>query len=289
MRIDLHTHTEISDGTDTPTQLVQNAAKAGLDIVAVTDHDTMAAIPEAQQAGHQLGVQVVRGMEISAEYLGRSVHLLGLGIRPDYKPLKRALDEVRESRRGRIPRIVAALNGLGYEISVSDVEKAGLGAATIGRPHVAEALIARGYFETVDQAFIELLDTGKPGYVGHLKLPLGTAIDLVRSGGGAAIWAHVWGRGGSKWFTPDVIADVASSYGLDGLEVWHQLHDPDQRQELEDLARGLDLIPTGGSDYHGTNKVDHDLGVNQTPSDSWERIAARILERDGAAFSTPSA
>jgi predicted metal-dependent phosphoesterase TrpH len=284
MHIDLHTHSNVSDGTDTPAQLVANAVRAGLDLVALSDHDTMAGVRDAQLAGAQLGIQVVRGMEITCEHQGHTVHLLGLGIRHDHTALRNALARVRDSRRERVPKIVAKLNDLGYDLSIADVQEAARDAATVGRPHVAEALIAKGYFDTVNEVFEKLLDEGGPAYVGHLKLPLAKAIDLVRSGGGVAIWAHPWGRGGQQWFNAKVIAAVTSGCGLDGIEVEHQLHDPGQRAELHEIATTLNLIPTGGSDYHGTNKTDHDLGVNQTSEANWLRIAGRILERRGEAL-----
>jgi len=280
MRIDLHTHSSVSDGTDAPAELVAAAARAGLDVVALTDHDTMAGLGEAQAAGERLNVKVVRGIELTCQYEGVTVHLLGYGCRPDDAGLTAALDKLRDDRVHRVPKIVAALNAAGVEIGVGDVEAAAHQGATLGRPHVADALVALGVVADRQEAFDRWLDIGRPGYRSHYKVPLTDGVTLVTGAGGVAVLAHAWGRESRRVLTADVIRELATR-GLDGLEVDHQLHDAETRAALRALADECGLIPTGSSDYHGTGKVNHDLGCNLTSDASFEAIEAQSIRRGG--------
>jgi len=278
MRIDLHTHSRASDGTDSPTELVVAAARAGLDIVALTDHDTMAGVAEAQSAGEQLGIRVVNGLELTCQYAGVTVHLLGYGCLPD--AIRPELDKLRDDRERRVPKMVAALNAAGAKISVGDVEAVARPGATFGRPHVADALVALGVVADRQEAFDSWLDIGRPGYVGHYKVPLADGVALIGGAGGVAVLAHAWGQESRRVLTADVIRGLAAG-GLDGLEVDHQLHDAAARASLRVLADDCGLIPTGSSDYHGTGKVNHDLGCNLTSDASFEAIEALIIRRGG--------
>jgi len=279
MRIDLHTHSRVSDGTDSPAELVAAAALAGLDVVALTDHDTMGGVAEAQTASEQLGIKVLGGLELTCQYDSVTVHLLGYGCQAD-TPLQDALDELRDDRLRRMPKMVAALNAAGVEIGVSDVEAVARPGATLGRPHVADALVALGVVADRQEAFDKWLDIGRPGYVGHYKVPLAEGVATITGAGGVAVLAHAWGRESRSVLTSDVIRGLAVS-GLDGLEVDHQLHDADTRVTLRALANECGLIPTGSSDYHGTGKVNHDLGCNLTSDASFEAIKALIIQRGG--------
>jgi len=278
MRIDLHTHSSVSDGTDSPAELVAAAGLVGLDVVALTDHDTMAGTAEAQAAGRRSGVSVLPGIELSCTQAGVTVHLLGYGCRPDDEGLSTALEELRDERERRVPKIVAALNAAGVEIGVDDIQAVVRPGATLGRPHVARALVSLGVVGSVQEAFDKWLDVGRPGYVSHYKVPLADGIGLVTGAGGVALLAHAWGRESRKVLTAEVIRELADG-GLDGLEVNHQLHDAETRATLRALADECGLIQAGSSDYHGKNKVNHDLGCNLTSESSYEAILALIAER----------
>ena len=282
MRIDLHTHSRVSDGTDSPGELVRAAARAGLDVVALTDHDTARGWDEAAVAADAAGVRLVRGMEISTRHAGRGVHLLAYLPDPTYPPLAAALEKILAGRSGRVPAIVAALREHGVPVTEADVQAASGHAAAAGRPHVADALVALGHVVDRGQAFRELLDPGRPGYVNRWAAPLVETIGVVRAAGGVSVVAHPWGRRGRSSLDPATIAELAA-HGLAGVEVDHQDHDTAARTELRGIARELDLVVTGSSDHHGLGKIDHELGVNTTAPQELERLLA--LAADAAAAS----
>jgi len=255
---------------------------AGLDVVALTDHDTMAGVDAAKIAGQSAGVTVVRGVEITCELDSVTVHLLGLGCNPDDDDLTQALAEVRRGREQRLPRMVAALNAAGIGVTLDDVLAQAAAGTTPGRPHVADAMIAMGVVRDRQQAFDQWLDVGRPGYVGHLKIDLARGIAMVAAAGGVSVLAHAWGRQSRQVLPASVIAGLAVS-GLDCLEVDHQLHDATTRASLRDIAASTGLVQTGASDYHGTGKVDHDLGCNLTSEPSFDAIR-RLIEARGGRF-----
>lgn len=273
MLIDLHTHSRRSDGTDSPTELVENAARAGLDVVALTDHDAMTGWDEAQAAAERAGVTLVRGLEISCRYEGRGVHLLGYEPDPTYEPLVAELERVLAGRQDRLPKTLARLNALGIEIDEADVLAVSGDAAATGRPHVADALIVKGVVASRDEAFERFLMPGRPAYVDRYAADLVTMIGLLGAAGGRAVVAHPWSRQSRKALTAEVIASLADT-GLAGLEVDHNDHDADTRAQLREIARYLDLVVTGSSDYHGSGKVGFDLGVNSTAPDQAVRLLA---------------
>lgn len=272
MRIDLHTHSNCSDGTDSPTELIENAHLAGLDVVALTDHDHAGGWDEAQAAADRVGIRLVRGIEISAKLDGRSIHLLGYGFDPDHPGLAAELERVRDGRDNRLPRLVAMLNELGYELTVDDVLQFAASAEKSGRPHVADALIAKGYFTHRDEVFRDLLEDGGRAYIPRYSAPLFEAVQLLKEAGGRAVIAHAWSRSSRAVMTPDVFEQLVA-IGLDGIEVDHVDHDAEARAGLADIARGLDLVRTGSSDYHGTGKsADFHLGANTTDLEQFERL-----------------
>lgn len=274
MRIDLHTHSLVSDGTDTPAALIEHAADAGLDAVALTDHDTFDGLPEAIAAGRTLGVEVLGGLEFSTRFAGRSVHLLGYGPDTQDVPLNAELARVREGRDGRVPAMVERLTQAGLPLTLAEV-LAQAGGASVGRPHIADALIARGYVADRDQAFQEWLHDGGPAFVDRYATPIVEAIRLVGAAGGVAVIAHPWSRGAAAVLTEPVLAELAAA-GLAGLEVDHPDHDADQRAELRAIAARLGLLVTGSSDHHGTGKTRNPLGVCTTAPDVYAAIKARI-------------
>ena len=273
MRIDLHTHSSASDGTDTPAQLVREAAAAGLDVVALTDHDAMSGWAEAQQAADEVGITLVPGLEVSTKFAHRGVHLLGYLPDPTYAPLVAALDRILAGRTSRTPAIVAALRGAGIEITEEDVRRESGGSVAAGRPHVADALVRLGLVGDRTDAFAEFLNPGKPGYVDRYATPLQEMIPLIVDAGGVPVIAHPWGRRGGTVLDAAALSGL-KDLGLAGIEVDHQDHPPEMRTRLRAIAADLDLVVTGSSDHHGLGKIDHDLGVNTTDPEQYERLVS---------------
>lgn len=277
MRIDLHTHSSVSDGTEPPAEVMRRAARLGVDVVALTDHDTHAGLAEAQAAADEVGVRLVRGMEMSTTLGGRSVHLLAYGGDPTHAGWVAELDEIRASRQDRIGRMVARLQGLGAPIDVADVVAQARGD-TIGRPHVADALVAAGWVANRDEAFARYLHDGGPAAVRKYETPLEVAIDLVHDAGAAAVIAHPWGRGSREVLDAETFGSLARNHGLDGLEVDHADHGPPgsgTRARLRAIARTHGLIVTGASDHHGAGKDGHEIGSELTAVGMWERLRQR--------------
>ncbi len=278
MRIDLHTHSSASDGTDTPADLVRAARHAGLDVVALTDHDAMSGWEEAALAADEVGITLVPGLEISTAHDHRGVHLLDYLPDPTDPALSAALDRILAGRTARTPAIVDALRRHGIEITEDDVRRESGGSVAAGRPHIADALVRLGHAADRTQAFIDLLDPGKPGYANRYAAPLEDMIPLVTGAGGVAVIAHPWGRSGRSVLSPSVLADL-KELGLAGIEVDHQDHSEADRVELRGIAADLDLLVTGSSDHHGLGKVDHDLGVHTTDPEQYERLVSLASAR----------
>ena len=271
MRIDLHTHSLASDGTDTPGDVVRAAHAAGLDVVALTDHDATSGWDEAVRAAEEVGISLVRGLEISTRYAGRSVHLLAYLPDPTHPELCAALDRIIDGRRERTPAIVAALRAHDIEITEDDVRREADSSMAAGRPHVADALVRLGVVTDRTHAFALLLNPGRPGYVDRYAADLTSMIPLVAAAGGVAVLAHPWGRSGRSALDAEALESLRG-IGLAGIEVDHQDHDAATRATLRGLAADLDLVATGSSDHHGLGKVDHDLGVNTTDPEQFERL-----------------
>jgi predicted metal-dependent phosphoesterase TrpH len=273
VRIDLHTHSDRSDGTDSPRDLVRAAAAAGLDVVALTDHDNADGWEEAAQAAAEVGVVLVPGMEISCKHRGRGVHLLAYWPDPRHPDLVRLLDAVVQGRDDRMPRMVERLRDLGHDVTVDDVLAQASGATSIGRPHIADALVAKGVVADRDEAFERFLRNGGPAYVDRPAAPLDEAIRVVAEAGGVSVVAHPWGRDSAAVMQAADLAELREA-GLTGIEVDHQDHAAEQRAELRGIAADLGLVVTGSSDHHGLGKVGHDLGCNLTAPEEYERLVA---------------
>ena len=272
MRIDLHTHSNRSDGTDTPTELVEKAKEVGLDVVALTDHDTTVGWDEAQAAADRVGIRLVKGIEVSTELQHKSIHLLGYEHDPADAPLLAELTKVIEGRSGRVPKFVARFKAIGIDVTEEEILAKVGDADAVGRPHLADVLIDKGVVTTRDEAFRDYLSPGMPGYVGRYSIPTDAAIRLVKAAGGKAVLAHPWSRGSHQVLDTDRIAQLVEA-GLDGIEVDHPDHDTDQRDELRKIAAVHDLVVTGSSDYHGTGKGPaFGLGANTTAPDQLERL-----------------
>ena len=278
MRIDLHTHSDRSDGTLPPAEVVRRAVAAGLDVVALTDHDTAVGWDEAATAAAAAGIGFVPGAEVSCEHAGEGLHLLAYRFDPTYAPLVEVLRRVLAAREERMPRICAALRSLGVPVRDEDVRERARGAAALGRPHVADELVRLGGVADRDEAFDRFLSPGRPAYVPRYAAPVEEVLPFVAAAGGVAVVAHPWGRHGNDALGHDGLAALRD-LGLTGLEVDHEDHAPEQRTQLRAIARDLDLVVTGSSDFHGAGKVGHDLGCNLTASEE----LARLLDRADAA------
>jgi hypothetical protein len=270
-QIDLHAHSRASDGTLTPAQLVGHAAACGLDVVALTDHDTTAGWDEAADA-LPTGVRLVRGAEISCTHGGISLHLLAYLLDPGHPPLVQVLHRLRESRLGRAERMVEQLVDDGVPVTWGQVQ--GLAGGTVGRPHVAQALVAAGLVGSVEEAFsAEWIGTGGRYWAGKEDLDAVQAVRLVRDAGGVAVFAHPAASARGRTVGEHVIEELAAE-GLAGLEVDHPDHTEQARARMRELATALGLFVTGSSDFHGSNK-DVALGACRTEERGYDEIVSR--------------
>jgi len=277
--VDLHAHTRASDGADTSQELVAAAASAGLEVLAVTDHDTVEGVAAALEAGARLGVEVLPGCEVTADVGGRVVHLLAYG---DGLLIPGALDRVTAARQRRNERNHAigekleALTGVGYRHAVALA-----GSASLSRAHFARALVEQGAVAGVAEAFDRYLSNGRPAYVPAPSLPLLDVVELVHELGGVAALAH---PGRLAPAERERVVAQAIACGIDGLEVWHCQHDRDAQRHWLDTVRRHGLLATGGSDYHGTHKPGVKLGSGsdgrmRVPPETAAELTAQLAAR----------
>lgn len=250
LRIDLHTHTDRSDGTFSPAELVRLAAERELDVVAITDHDTTDALAEGTAEGERVGVEVVPGVELSAEHDGRSVHVLAYWVDVGNLAFQDELRRLRDQRLRRGELMVERLAELGVPVSFDRVLEIARGGNVV-RPHVAQALVEAGHVDSEEQAFDVWIGDDRPAHVPKHALAPVDAVGLIRRAGGAAVVAHPGMWDGEAPLPRELIADMAEA-GLAGLEAEHTDHRPEQRERYRSLAAQLGLVPTGGSDCHGT-------------------------------------
>jgi 3',5'-nucleoside bisphosphate phosphatase len=280
IQIDLHAHSTASDGTDTPEQLVAAATAAGLDVLAITDHDTTSGWDAALDVRPE-GLTIVPGTEFSCVYNGAdggriSLHLLGYLFDPADEPLRAARARLRESRTDRGRRMVELLEADGYPVSWEQVQAiAGTGA--VGRPHVGRVLVEAGVVGSVAEAFTGLIASSSPYFVRKANMDVFDALRLVRAAGGVTVFAHPLASRRGPVVGDDVIAAMAAA-GLDGIEVDHADHDEEARRHAARLAGELGLVKTGSSDYHGTNKT-LALGSCTTDPAEYERLLDRPTAR----------
>ncbi len=272
MRIDLHTHSSVSDGTQAPAEVVASAAHAGLDVVALTDHDTTAGWDEAAGAAERLGVGLVRGTEVSCAADGVSVHLLSYLHDPASPGLLAEIDRSCRSRELRAHQMVERLSA-DVDLSWEDVAGQVAAGATIGRPHIADALVARGIVPDRGAAFAGLLSSRGPYYVRYHAPDAVEAVRLVVAAGGVPVMAHPLARLRGRVVDDGVIEEMTDA-GLAGLEVDHRDNDPQARAHLRALASRLGLLTTGSSDYHGAGKTNV-LGEHTTRREVLDEIVAR--------------
>ncbi len=270
-KIDLHTHTTASDGALTPTELLHRASQVGISTLAITDHDSVEALPEARPVAEALGIRLITGVEFGTNWANAEIHMLGYFFDPDHPQMQQTLADLREGRLERGRRMVERLNALGLsDVTWERVEQIAAGGS-LGRPHVAEALIERGYASTVDDAFGKYLGRGKPAYVERTQITPAECISLVHSAGGVISLAH-----------PTWVAEVENllpslvDAGLDGIETYYGLYKPETIEWLETLARRYNLVPTGGTDFHGRDGLLHaDLGSRSVPPECLDELERR--------------
>jgi hypothetical protein len=271
MHADLHVHSSASDGTDPPAEVMRRAARAGLDVVALTDHDTVAGHAEARAAAGP--VTLLPGMELSCRLASRSLHLLAYLFDPDQPELAAELARIRDDRVLRARAMVDKLAGLGVDISWEQVA-AIAGQAVVGRPHIARAMAASGAIASPREAFTrDWIADGGRAYVGRYALDPARAIGLVRAAGGVAVLAHPR-AGRDTWVTDEQITGLAAA-GLAGLEVFHPDQSEAERARLLALAHDLDLVATGGSDDHGS-LTGYRLGCETTSAEAYQDLLSRV-------------
>lgn len=272
MKIDLHTHSTASDGLYTPAELVQKAREAGLGLIALTDHDTTNGLEAALAAGQANQLEIIPGIEVNTEIPGTEVHVLGYFLDYQQPAFQQTLQTLRDLRVTRAQRMVAKLQSLGINITWERVRE--LAAGTIGRPHVAAALVEGGYAESVADAFNRYLGRNGPGYVPRYKLAPLDAIHLINSVQGLPVLAHPAGIPDLEQLIPSLCeADLA------GIEVYYGEYEPKTVKYLKKLADYYSLIPTGGSDYHGPGIHPTLLGARQVPEESVARLRALAAQR----------
>jgi predicted metal-dependent phosphoesterase TrpH len=271
--IDLHTHTDRSDGTFAPAELVRRAAALGLDVLAVTDHDTTAGLDEARAAGAKAGIEVVPGVELSAELDGTSVHVLCYWMDPDHPGLQAELGRLRDERFRRGELMVEKLHALGLPVTFERVREIA-GGGNIVRPHVAKAMVEAGVVATEQEAFDDWIGDGKPAHVEKHALHPVAATSLILEAGGVCVLAHPGMWGDQTSVPEELIRDMAAA-GMAGLEVDHTDHAPEQRAHYRALAGELDLIATGGSDCHGERYEPIRLGTSICDPAAFARLRER--------------
>ena len=282
-RCDLHMHTVHSDGTYTPTELVRLAKRAGLACIALTDHDTLNGIAEAQEEGNRSGIEVIAGVEISVKFEPGTMHVLGYFVDRNSGQLKRKLEDIQEARRQRNPMIIQKLKAFGLQIALEEVERES-GGGQVGRPHFARVLVNKGYVKDFDEAFNKYLAKGQPAYVDKRKLSSQDAIDMIEEAGGIASLAH------PKQLKLDskldeferVIAELKDQ-GLKGLEVYSSCQSPAEAARYKKTAERLGLLITGGSDFHGANRPQIQLGWlgegAEIPYETIDQMKKLLLDR----------
>ena len=276
--IDLHTHSTASDGTDSPAGLVAAAAAAGVDVLAITDHDTTSGWSAAVDA-LPAGMRLVRGAEFSCvSPTGRderdvAVHLLGYLFDPAHEAIRSEQARLRDERVQRLRAMTGKMAADGYPVDPDGVLSLLPEGASAGRPHLARALVTAGVVASVDEAFATLLYTGSPYYAPKVDTPVRTAIAMIRDAGGVAVFAHPLARRRGRVVEPSVLVELAAA-GLGGVEVDHPDHAPPDRDLLRGLAADLGLVTTGSSDYHGTNKTTP-IAAERTAASALDAIVER--------------
>jgi len=282
MIVDLHSHSSASDGSETPRRVVELAIEAGLGCLALTDHDTQDGLEEAKSAAEGTGLELIPGLELSLEFDRGGMHLIVLWLRPGTGPLQDRLAGLRAGRDERNLRIVHILTSLGLPITIEEVEEEA-GGGSVGRPHIAAVMMARGYVPDIRTAFDLWLGSGQPGYVERKRLDPEEAIALARESGGVPVLAHPHTLGISTASDMAELLTRLKDAGLVGLEALYSSFRRHEREGYSDLARRFGLIPSGGSDFHGTYKPGLSLGSGygdlSVPGNLCEELREHVVVR----------
>jgi hypothetical protein len=257
--IDLHIHTTASDGTLTPSQTVQLAKERRLKAIAITDHDTVDGVEEGLEEGKRLSLEVIPGVEISANAKKGTLHLLGYFVETEHGILKEKLEKLKEARSERNPRIVNKLNDLGIDITYQEVIQTS-GGGQVGRPHFAQVLVDRGYVGSIDEAFSRYLAQGAPAYVHKYRFEPKEAIDIILKAGGVPVLAHPFTLNGTPEELETIVTELIQD-GLKGIEAFYPNHSREQIARYQTLAEKRGLVITGGSDFHGPLIEKGQLGI----------------------------
>lgn len=271
--IDLHTHSTASDGSLSPSELVKLAKASGLAAVALTDHDTIQGIDEALAEGEAIGIEVISGIEISVDYRPE-MHILGYFFNDTYKNIEPVLERLKKNRAERNPKIARRLNELGFEITMEEVVREAKGTI-VARPHFAKVLMNKGYVQSISEAFDRLLGSGKPAYFKKDKLDPAQGIKEITTAGGIPVLAHPVHLNLPLRELDELLGELKQA-GLAGTEAYYVDNSPEDTGNLLRLCIKHDLIPTGGSDYHGSFKPDIEIGRGfgnlKVPYESLERL-----------------
>lgn len=259
-RLDLHLHTTFSDGSRTPTDVLTLAGKAQVSALAITDHDTVAGLPEAIAAGRSLGIEVIPGIELSSRWGQTELHILGYFLDWNDRELQRELTRFQDARHVRNPRIIEKLNALGIDLTYEEVRSLA-GNDSVGRPHIARVLIEKGYVTSAKEAFDRYLADGAAAYVPRALPDPAEAIAVIRAARGIPVLAHPSWLDRSEGIYK--ICEQLKAVGLAGIEVHYSSHRPEQTVAYLEVARRLDLLVTGGSDFHGVTKPEVEVGIGR--------------------------
>lgn len=268
--IDLHIHTTASDGSLSPDEVVELAKAAGYRAIAVTDHDNTAGVPPAVAAGEKLGIEVVPGIELSTDYMGREVHILGYYIDPAAESLSDLLETALLHRAERNEKITETLRKAGVDVTMEELWEKFPGAV-LGRPHIAMLMVEKGYAADVKQAFREYLGKGARCYVPKVNMPIGQAISRILDAGGLPVLAHPYQYELPEPELRELIRTV-KALGAVGMECVYSKYDDCQTKKLLELCREYGLLPTGGSDFHGASKPNISIGTTKAPYEYLERL-----------------
>jgi len=260
-RLDLHLHTTHSDGSLPPSEVLALAHKAGVTALAITDHDITTGLPEALEAGARLGIEIIPGVEISSRFGDNELHILGYFLDWQDQAFNHKLARLRASRHERNPKIIERLRALGQDITYEEVRQLA-GTEAVGRPHIARVLMDKGYVKSAKEAFDRFLAQGKPAYVARELPEPAEAIAWIRAAKGVPVLAHpLWAKKDGEGLFK--LCETLKAEGLGGMEVHYSTHNPRQTAELLDIAKRLDLLVTGGSDFHGITKPDIEVGIGR--------------------------
>ena len=276
---DLHMHTNHSDGTLNPVELARLAKAQNLDAIALTDHDTVTGLAELVVEVNKLGIEAIPGVELSANFFPGTLHILGYGFDPQ-GPIRQKLEQFQKSRAERNPQLLEKLKTLGMPLTLEEVQKLSGAKNQIGRPHIAKAMEIKGYVASYEEAFDKFLTKGGPAYIRKAGLTAKECIDLIHESGGVAVIAHPIQMKLQKMELHEKLKELVDM-GMDGLEVIHPDHSPENQDFFIRLADELGLLPTGGSDFHGDHKPSVQLGQGRPPYAYLEALRGRMKQWQG--------